>query len=68
MFEAILIAVVAIVLGAIGLVIYVIPTIVAFKRRARNRVLILLLNILGGWFYGIAWVAALLWAFLDDVE
>ncbi|MDR3154118.1 MAG: superinfection immunity protein [Deltaproteobacteria bacterium] len=66
---ATVLVVIGIVIGvAIALVIYLIPTIIAFKRGHRNRVPILLVNILLGWVYGIAWIAALIWSFTDNTE
>ena len=52
--------------GIIGLAIFFLPTIVAFKRSHRNRWIILLLNILGATV--IFWIIALVWAFnkFDD--
>ena len=46
--------------GIIGLAIFFVPTIVAFKRSHRNRWVILLLNILGATV--IFWVIALVWS------
>ena len=46
--------------GIIGLAIFFVPTIVAFKRSHRNRWLILLMNIFGATI--ILWIIALVWA------
>ena len=49
----------------IGLVLYFVPTFVAFSRNHKNRVPILVLNVfLGGTVIG--WVGALVWALLRD--
>ncbi|MEO5807729.1 superinfection immunity protein [Devosia sp.] len=46
----------------VGLIIYVLPSIVAFKRQHPNRWIILAINLaLGG--TGIAWLGSLVWAF-----
>ncbi|MDR2612134.1 MAG: superinfection immunity protein [Deltaproteobacteria bacterium] len=68
MLSAAFIGLVAVVLGALALVIYLIPAIVAFKRKHRNRVPILLVNVILGWLYGVAWIVALIWAFTDNTE
>jgi len=47
--------------------VYVLPAIVAFKRRHRNRTTILVINLLLGWT-SIGWVVAMVWAFVGDVE
>ena len=46
--------------GIIGLAIFFVPTIVAFKRSHRNRWVILLMNIFGATI--ILWIIALVWA------
>src|SRR5262245_55278826 len=46
---------------------YFLPTIIASIRRHRNRMAIGALNLLLGWTV-IGWVAALVWAFIADVE
>ncbi len=40
---------------------YFVPTIVAFARKHKNAVAILILNIFLGWT-GIGWIGALIWA------
>ncbi len=47
--------------AAIGLAIYLIPTIVAVKSDHPNKAAIIVLNILGGWTF-IVWVLSLVWA------
>jgi len=47
-----------------GLLLYFIPSIVAFKKRRDNKISILLLNIFLGWSL-IGWVVALVWAFKE---
>ncbi|HIL42383.1 MAG TPA: superinfection immunity protein [Gammaproteobacteria bacterium] len=53
-------------LAIIAILVFFLPTIVAFKRYHRNRWIILLLNILGATV--IFWFIALVWAFnkVDD--
>ncbi len=50
---------------ALSFALYVLPTIIAFKRQHRNKTAITLINILLGWSV-IGWIAALLWAFTND--
>ena len=47
------------------LTVYVLPTIIAFKRRHRNKTAITLINLLLGWSI-IGWIVALLWSFTND--
>lgn len=54
-------------IGAAGIYVYFLPTIVATKRRHRNRGAITVLNIALGWTL-LGWVAALVWANTADVE
>ena len=44
---------------------YLIPTLVAYKRQAENRGVIATINILTGWT-GLGWIAALVWARTDQ--
>lgn len=44
---------------------YALPTIIAFARRHRQRVAILLVNILTGWTM-IGWLGALIWSLLPS--
>jgi surface polysaccharide O-acyltransferase-like enzyme len=46
---------------------YFLPGFIAFRRRHRNRVAILVINIFLG-LTGIGWVVALIWAFTGDIE
>jgi Superinfection immunity protein len=50
-------------LVAIFLLIYFIPTIIAFKCQHQQWPAILILNLFLGWTY-VGWVAALVWAFI----
>jgi hypothetical protein len=52
---------VILILFAVGLVVYFVPSFIAFSRGHPHRRWILILNILGGWTL-IAWVAALIWS------
>ena len=47
--------------------VYVLPAIVASKRRHRHRRTILVINLLLGWTT-IGWIVAMVWAFTSDVE
>ncbi|MDR1042192.1 MAG: superinfection immunity protein [Deltaproteobacteria bacterium] len=64
---SVFVALASLVVGVIALIVYIIPSVVAFKRRHRNRVPILLVNILGGWSL-IAWIVALVWSLTDNTE
>jgi hypothetical protein len=46
------------------LCVYMLPTIIASKRRHRNQNAIAILNILFGWTF-VGWVIALVWSFID---
>jgi hypothetical protein len=46
---------------------YFLPGFIAFRRKHRNRVAILVINIFLG-LTGIGWVVALIWAFTGDIE
>ena len=50
-----------------ALLIYFLPTIVAYGRRHRQKFAILILNIVAGWTF-LGWVVALVWASTQDVE
>jgi hypothetical protein len=56
---------VLVVIVVIGIVIYLIPTFLALSRRKHQLLAICLLNIFAGWT-GIGWLAALIWAALED--
>jgi Superinfection immunity protein len=48
----------------LGLALYFLPTIIAAARRAKNLVVILLVNIFAGWT-GVGWIVALVWSLVD---
>jgi len=50
--------------GIWAITLYVLPTIIAFSRKKRHRWLIAVINILGGWIYGVPWLISLVWALL----
>ena len=61
-----IVAVLALLLAfAIGLVVYFLPTIIAFKRGKRNRGAIFALNLFLGWSL-LGWVISLVWALSVD--
>jgi hypothetical protein len=43
---------------------YVLPTAIAFSRKKKHRWIIAIVNILGGWIYGVPWLISLVWALL----
>lgn len=49
---------------ALGLYLYFLPAWMAFRRGHRNKVAILVLNMLLGWTF-LGWVGALVWAATD---
>ena len=53
--------------GVVGLAVYFLPAIVAFKGGKKNRAAILVLNLLMGWTM-IGWVGALIWAMVSPEE
>lgn len=57
----------ALVVFALLIAIYFLPTIVAVRRNHRNRTPIILVNIFLGWMF-IGWVVALVWAFTSNTE
>ena len=59
--------VIGLVVFAVLLALYFLPTIVAVARHKRNVVAIGALNFLLGWTL-IAWIAALIWALMDDAS
>ena len=58
---AILTTLVTIFLGIIGLIIYFIPSFVAFKRKTASRWPIFLVNFFFGWTL-LVWIVTLIWA------
>ncbi len=41
------------------------PTLIAAFRRAPRYAAIVVLNVIGSWFFGLGWIAALIWALVD---
>jgi|tagenome__1003787_1003787.scaffolds.fasta_scaffold20939806_3 hypothetical protein len=54
-------------LWTFSLLFYVLPSIVASKRRHRNFTAILVLNLLAGWTL-IGWIVSIVWACTDNVN
>ena len=44
--------------------VYVLPTVIAFSGKQKHRWIIAIINILGGWMYGVPWLISLVWALL----
>jgi len=66
--SAALIAVVSGVAAVIAVVmVYMLPTVVAFNRRHRHRQAIMILNLLSAWT-AFGWIAALVWANMEQRE
>jgi len=50
--------------GIWAIALYVLPTAIAFSRKKKHRWIIAVINILGGWIYGVPWLVSLVWALL----
>ena len=50
--------------GIWTIALYVLPTAIAFSRKKKHRWIIAIINILGGWIYGVPWLVSLVWALL----
>jgi hypothetical protein len=50
--------------GIWTIALYVLPTAIAFSRKKKHRLIIAVINILGGWIYGVPWLISLVWALL----
>jgi hypothetical protein len=50
--------------GIWTIALYVLPTAIAFARKKKHRWIIAVINILGGWIYGVPWLISLIWALL----
>ena len=63
-----MVAIIAIVVVAIlvvaGIVLYFLPSIIAYKKGHTNKGIILLINFLLGWTF-LGWAGTLVWAFID---
>ena len=51
----------------IALVLYIMPTVIAYLRKHRNIWPIFILNLFLGWTF-LGWLASLLWSLNSDVE
>ena len=47
---------------------FFLPTIIAVKKDHPHRIPIILVNILGGLFFGVGWLIALIWCFIEPSE
>ena len=52
----------------IAMVVYIVPSIIAWVRGKRELPAIIALNIFGGLIMGIGWVGALVWALLPNKD
>lgn len=56
--------VIVVVLVILGIVLYFLPSIIAYKRGHANKGIILLINFLLGWTL-LGWIGCLVWSFID---
>lgn len=63
----ILVTIASILGGILAIIIYTIPTYIAFKHRHPSKIAILLLNVLLGWTI-LGYIISLVWAFLPPVN
>ena len=63
-FPPLLINALFLLVGILGLVLWLLPTIIAFKIKHPHKIAIMLLNIIGTLFLGLGWIVALIWCFL----
>lgn len=49
---------------ALGIVLYFMPAIIAYRRGHANKVIILIIDLLLGWTF-LGWAGCLVWAFID---
>lgn len=54
-------SIIGIIVFIISLILYFLPTIIAVRRRHRNLLPIILVNIFLGWTF-VGWIVALIWA------
>ena len=50
------------------LALYLTPTVLAITMRHPHRVAVILINLLGGPFFGLGWVVALIWCFVEAAK
>ena len=50
--------------GVWTIAVYILPTAITFSRKKKDRWIIAVINILGGWIYGVPWLVSLVWALL----
>jgi len=48
--------------------IYMLPTIIAYATDRKQKLAILLVNVLTGWFFGLGWIFALIWSVMKDKD
>jgi hypothetical protein len=51
--------------GLVALILYFLPSMIAFARHHRNAVAILVLNLFLGWTF-LGWIISLVWSFTSD--
>ena len=61
----ILTIIVAIILAAIFILLYLLPSFVAIVRKHSHKAAIILINIFLGWSF-VGWLVSLIWAFVND--
>ena len=63
--EEVLILLISLLLIALGIAFYFLPSIIAFKKQHVHKGIILLVNFIFGWTF-IVWVGLLVWAIIDS--
>ena len=57
-----------VIFGILLLALYLTPTVIAVKMRHPHKVAVILTNLLGGAFFGLGWVVALIWCFVEAAK
>lgn len=57
-----------IMIGIVLLPLFFLPTIIACKKHHKYKIPIIIINLIGGLFYGAGWVVALIWCFIDPKD
>ena len=60
-------ALILMIIIVVGIMLYFIPTYIAYNRNTKNKVAILMVNLFLGWMF-LGWVGALVWSLVDVNE